>query len=652
MSRSVQPNPLNRPHWLGRTPSQLELVFFDLETTGGNPDNSDVIEIAAIKYKMGREVGRYQSLVNPRRPIPRTVRQITGIDNAMVRDAPTIHDVIDDVLAFIGDAVLVSHGVLNDYAFIANYARTLRKIDLTNYYICTHLLVSNFMPEMPGKSLTAVAQYFGLLNPDAHRAMADAETTGKIFWEIQTLCERDGFHTLEDLLKIQADNQTLNRLGPGISPRDVERAPTTPGLLYLFNSNREIAYVSASQNIKRSLMSVTELSDEREFNRLIVDLADFRFDRTPHFLHALLREKRELKKLNLPIDPRKFEGRANGFVQVVIPEDMLAYANQHPEVSPFDMSGLGHGEIHWKAELANLDSEHMASSLRISQERGFISEEEEALVMGTGQSTSQIERARNQYAYQDAQRDEEEGIPIRQTRRVTSNVRTHKFQTQRSLAVGDGLSSGPLVEGIGWVFGPFESSKVTRRQFEELAVHWPFMDTSISMDIRFFYLQLFILTLHGQLDKEIDFLRAQKNSLKNLVRPVVRLRLVRMIEELEYVKSQKFALPRQHLLRSGLAVISNNDQKEIDIAIVVRGRVRKATSLPVEQSDKLKSSRFFTRLFHRYSEELSNPLAPVMFNEETCTDIELFSFWLAHRKHEGEWADFEDLEALYDPKLI
>ena len=171
-------------------------MFFDLETTGGNPSNSEVIEIAAIKEKDGKEIGRFQSLINPRRHIPRPVREITGIDQSMVRNAPLIEDVIDEFLEFIGDGVLVSHGVLNDFSFVAHYARTLRGKELSNFYVCTHLIVSNFLPNVPVKSLSGVANYFGLSTGNAHRAMAYAEMTRSVFWEINKVCEKNGFKSL------------------------------------------------------------------------------------------------------------------------------------------------------------------------------------------------------------------------------------------------------------------------------------------------------------------------------------------------------------------------------------------------------------------------------------------------------------------------
>lgn len=631
----------NRPSWLSRSPREVEMVFFDVETTGGNPENSDVIEFAAVKYLNGQEIERIQILVNPMRPIPRMVRQITGIDNDMVRNSPTIHDVIDEIVAFIGNSVLVSHGVLNDYAFLANYAIQLRKIELKNYYICTHLLVSNFLAHIPGKSLTGVAEHFGLFNSDAHRALADAETTANIFWKIIDSLEHDGFSTLEDLLKIQGDHKTLSRLGAGLPSRDVERAPTTPGLFYLFNSNREITYVAATQNIKKSLTHLTQLGEDRDFNRLLVDISDFRFERNTHFLAALLNEKKELKKLSLPIDPRKLEGRANGFVQIFIPKDMLEYAAENPEISPFSIPATGINNLTWKSSCASLDEKNIDDTLDISDEHGFES--------GSTKQAQEIER--NSYAYQNND-ETDAGIPIRNTRRIVKTVKSQKFVMKRRPESFETFSVGTLKEGVGWCFGPFESAKAERKRLEELAEHWPFHDSTISMEIRFFYLQIFILALYGRLEDEISFFKRERNTVRSLLSPVTRTRLGRMIAELEMVKSKKFEFDIGKHVRSGLAVISNNDQKELDIAIVVKGRVRREVRLPGDDTVKLRSPRYFTRLFAEFDSEITQDTSPIHFGEETCGDIELFSYWHANKKGEGEWVDFADLSPLYDIELL
>ncbi|MFZ9519156.1 MAG: PolC-type DNA polymerase III [Silvanigrellaceae bacterium] len=623
-----------RPGWLSKSPRQLNFVFFDLETTGGNPSNSEVIEIAAIKIREGKEVGRYQTLVNPRRHIPRPVREITGIDQSMVRDAPVIEDVIDELLQFIHDSVLVSHGVLNDFSFIAHYARKIRAIELPNFYVCTHLLVSNFLPNIPVKSLSGVANYFGLPVGNAHRAMADAEMTRDVFWEIQKVCEKNGFKSVEDLLKIQADNQTLNRLGPGLLSHHVDKAPSTPGLLYLFNSSREVTYMSATPNMRKSLMNVTELSDERDFNRLLVDVTDFKFERTAHFLAALLQEKKELKKLELSVDPRKFEGRADNTIQILLPEDLLQYWEENPAAIPFS---------------------HPIRQHRVLAGGFLLGDGEADKADSNDSSNSKIglpDLERNQYVYAHLENAGREvlRVPIRKTKRLVNAVKNPKYKLNR---VADSRRSavhmGHLVAGTGWFFGPVEQPKLVRKKLDELLMLWPFHDTTLPLDQRAEFVTHFIQVLIGRADDEIKRIAEVKNSVRNIFNPFKRKQFSQTIELVKALKAEGYALPDSAIPKTGIAVLTNNDTKELDVAIVIRGRIRQQLRLPLEDSEKLRSQRFFTRLMNPYRDELFSPEDCMEFNEDICNDLELFAHWFSKRRGEGEWVDFETLAPLYNP---
>lgn len=621
-----------RPAWLSHSPRSVDFVFFDLETTGGNPSNSEVIEIAAIKEKDGKEIGRFQSLINPRRHIPRPVREITGIDQSMVRNAPLIEDVIDEFLEFIGDGVLVSHGVLNDFSFVAHYARTLRGKELSNFYVCTHLIVSNFLPNVPVKSLSGVANYFGLSTGNAHRAMADAEMTRSVFWEINKVCEKNGFKSLEDLLKIQADNQTLSRLGPGLLSQHVERAPSTPGLLYLFNSSREVTYTSATPNIRRSLMNVTELSDERDFNRLLVDVTDFKFERSAHFLAALLQEKKELKKLELSVDPRKFEGRADNILQILLPEDLLDYWQANPAAIPLKLPDRGSVVQHNGLMLS------AASDASLEDIRANVDE------------ISHQERNQYVYAHLTDSKLPQQKVPIRKTKRIINAVKNPKYKMSRT---GDAKKTcahfGHLQSGFGWHLGPVEQPKVMRKRVDELLTLWPFHDKSIAPQERAEYFNHFYATLTDNIDAEIERIARQKNNIKNIFNPLARKRFSKEIELLKALRSEGYSFPKHTQPKTGIAVVTNTDSKELDVAVVVNSRIRQFLRLPVEDGDKLRSSRFFTRLMAPYHDEIINKMSCNEYTEDVCADIELFSHWLSKRRGEGEWVDFETLEPLYNP---
>jgi DNA polymerase III epsilon subunit family exonuclease len=639
-----------------RHPSSVPLVFFDLESTGGNPHNSEVIEIAAVKEVDGVEVGRFQTLVNPRRNIPRIVRSITGIDNDTVRNAPTIEKVVDDFLDFIGDGILVSHGAINDYAFVAEYSKRYRGKKFENYYVCTHLLVSNFLPNIPNKKLAGLAEYFGVKGGQAHRALADAEMTRDVFWKLLAVLEKNGFHSVEDLLKLQADNATLNRLGSGLLARDFERAPGTPGIVYLFNASRELSYVSATSNVKRTLSGVTELSDEREFNRLLVDLTDYRFERMPHFLGALLREKRELKKLHLPIDPRKYEARANGYVQLLLPGDLVEHM-RHVTLRARDTGAdagfvrvpvMAGAEFDWAEEAHNRKGVAYFPSMDSRNDHGFVPIRKVDAVTGLSYSDE-----RN-YAYQNwvPKETEELVVPVRKARRIGSALRTQKYQFSRLPDTNDVVRVGHLQEGLGWFFGPFEAPKVVKHSFDDLVTLFPFHDDTLSMEERVENLEIILRFLFGQLAPEVARLEAERRAPRNLLKPLYRKQLAHRLERLALLDAFPFKIKKAELPRTGLALISNNDTKEMDVMVVVGGRVRREARLPQEQTDKLKSARYFTRLFNAWHEDLHEPWHPVQFTEDVCTDIELFNFWLLRRRGEGEWVEFADLEPLYDTNIL
>ena len=80
-------------------------VVFDLETTGFSSKNDKIIEIGAVKIRNGEIIDNFSEFVNPRRPIPYKIIELTGINDDMVRDAQSIEDILPRFIEFIGDSV-------------------------------------------------------------------------------------------------------------------------------------------------------------------------------------------------------------------------------------------------------------------------------------------------------------------------------------------------------------------------------------------------------------------------------------------------------------------------------------------------------------------------------------------------------------------
>ena len=93
-------------------------IALDLETTGLEARLEKITEIAALRVVDGRVEERFVTLVNPMRQLGERIRELTGITDDMVKDAPVIGDIIGDVVRFCGNLPLLGHNILFDYAFL------------------------------------------------------------------------------------------------------------------------------------------------------------------------------------------------------------------------------------------------------------------------------------------------------------------------------------------------------------------------------------------------------------------------------------------------------------------------------------------------------------------------------------------------------
>ncbi len=152
------------------------VVVIDFETTGLSPDMGDrATEIAAVLIRDGRIVDQYQSLMNAGRRIPAFIEHLTGISNAMVRQAPPAAQVMAEVADFVGDYPLVAHNASFDRKFWnAELSRIGRRTPQP--FACSMLVARRVMPQAPNHQLGTLIKYAGLpVTGRYHRAQADAE---------------------------------------------------------------------------------------------------------------------------------------------------------------------------------------------------------------------------------------------------------------------------------------------------------------------------------------------------------------------------------------------------------------------------------------------------------------------------------------------
>ncbi len=170
-----------------KTPGMLtefvsDYVVFDLETTGISCSNDQIVEISGVKVIGGKVTDQFSTLVNPGRPIPWQASQVNGITDDMVADAPYIDDVLGDFLKFTGRLVLVGHNIKSfDLKFIYRESERLFGRTPINDYVDTLVLARSMFPDLPHHRLGDMADYFGLTNEQAHRALGDAVVNQKIY---------------------------------------------------------------------------------------------------------------------------------------------------------------------------------------------------------------------------------------------------------------------------------------------------------------------------------------------------------------------------------------------------------------------------------------------------------------------------------------
>lgn len=162
------------------------LIVIDFETTGLSPAYGErATEIAAVRIEDGRIVDRYQSLMNARRSIPSFITQLTGITNAMVRQAPPAAQVVAEVADFVGDQPLVAHNASFDAKFWdAELERIGRRRQQA--FVCSMLVARRVLPQAPSYKLGALVDFAGLPRAArAHRALADAEMAAELLCHLQ-----------------------------------------------------------------------------------------------------------------------------------------------------------------------------------------------------------------------------------------------------------------------------------------------------------------------------------------------------------------------------------------------------------------------------------------------------------------------------------
>lgn len=189
-----------------------DYCVLDLETTYRYVTQADIIEIAVLKVRNNRIVDSYTTLINPQCSIPVEATHVNHITDEMVRNSPILEDVIDDLLIFVGEDVILGY---NNSAFDMNLiydnVQRLRGKFFSNDYIDIFHAVMRSLPDLDNYQLKTVSNYYGLDTTGAHRALKDCYLTkacyDKLFEEFGDVAFKKKNHDHSD--KTQFTDETI-----------------------------------------------------------------------------------------------------------------------------------------------------------------------------------------------------------------------------------------------------------------------------------------------------------------------------------------------------------------------------------------------------------------------------------------------------------
>jgi len=224
-----------------------DLVFVDLETTGGNAAHHRITEVGIIRMEKGAVVDEWSSLINPECRIPSYIESFTGITNQMVAGAPRFAEIAALVLEKLRSPVFVAHNARFDYAFLRTEFRRLG-VHFSAKVMCTVKLSRRLFPEYPRHSLDAVMERHRLTCTARHRALGDARVLGDFWGKLL------GEIAEEKLAAAAHIVMGANKLPAHLPPDLADELPEGPGVYRFFGDHDALLYVGKSHSLRTRIL--------------------------------------------------------------------------------------------------------------------------------------------------------------------------------------------------------------------------------------------------------------------------------------------------------------------------------------------------------------------------------------------------------------
>lgn len=262
-------------------------AIIDLETTGGNSNSDQIIEIAILLHDGKQVTDSFSSLVNPFKRIPYRITSITGITQQMVEGAPRFYEVAKQVVQMTEGRTLVAHNARFDYQFLRNAFKSLA-FDYKREQICTLALARQVVPGLKSYKLGSLCKHFKIPLQAAHRAQGDAEATVQLF---ERLMEIRNARTREE---IKANARFANPEA-NLHKDRIDQLPKETGVYYFYNASRQLIYIGKSVDIRSRVLSHFANHTTTRALEMKQQISHIGCEVTGSELVALLKESEEIK---------------------------------------------------------------------------------------------------------------------------------------------------------------------------------------------------------------------------------------------------------------------------------------------------------------------------------------------------------------------
>jgi DNA polymerase-3 subunit epsilon len=265
-------------------------AIVDIETTGSYAAANGITEISIQVFDGEKVVDRFESLVNPGRPIPHYIQSMTGITDAMVSGAPSFETLAEQVHRVLENKIFVAHNVNFDYSFVKAHLEGCG-LPLNTKKLCTIRLSRKIFPGFPSYSLGNLCQSLGVTIRDRHRAGGDAAATVDVF---KLLLQHDKEQHIQKSLHRNSKEQALP---PNVPKEHIDALPYTPGVYYFHNEKGKVIYVGKARNIRYRVNShFSNNSQGRQKQNFMRHIHGISYQCCGTELMACILESAEIKK--------------------------------------------------------------------------------------------------------------------------------------------------------------------------------------------------------------------------------------------------------------------------------------------------------------------------------------------------------------------